>query len=339
MDGPLGQIRRYAGSELGRAGSHGMDHTERVFSLCRTIGEREQANLQILLPAALLHDIARPREKETGLAHETEGARMAAEFLGSIGYDAAIIPAIAAAIRSHRFSTDQEPEGLEAKILSDADKLDAMGAVGIARTFIRAGEHGGGIDDAVAHFHDKLLKLADCMYTSTGRQIAHERRGVLVAFLKELKQEHDPGAGESRDSREIHNLLVLIPGMDIQNIFRRIHEAPLDPQTGIRITRIIGDEHFSLFAAEIAPQTKLRPHYHESGIEIYQILEGTGTMKTGRQENGTTVWSEEFPVTKGDCFTIDEGMVHQLANPGTQPLSAAFVCPPSHLGDDRFFIL
>lgn len=338
MDDPLDRIHRHVEEIVGRAGSHGMDHTERVVSLCRTIGEREGADMQILLPAALLHDIARPREKETGLPHESEGARMAEEYVTAIGYDAGRIPAIAAAIRTHRYSTGEEPEGIEAKVLSDADKLDAMGAVGIARTFIRAGEHGGGINDAVKHFHDKLLKLADCMYTSTGRQIAAERHAVLVAFLKDLKQEHDPGAGESRDSREIHNLLVLIPGMDIQNIFQRIHEAPLDPQTGIRITRIIGDEHFSLFAAEIAPQTKLRPHYHESGIEIYQILEGTGTMKTGRQENGTTVWSEEFPVTKGDCFTIAEGMVHQLANPGTQPLSAAFVCPPSHLGDDRFFV-
>lgn len=191
MDGPLEQIRRYAGSVLGRAGSHGMDHTERVFSLCRTIGEREQADMQILLPAALLHDIARPREKETGLPHETEGARMAAEFLGSIGYDATLVSAIAAAIRSHRFSTGQEPEGLEAKILSDADKLDAMGAVGIARTFIRAGEHDGGIDDAVSHFHEKLFKLADCMYTATGRRMAKERHAVLETYLASLKQERE----------------------------------------------------------------------------------------------------------------------------------------------------
>jgi len=125
--------------------------------------------------------------------------------------------------------------------------------------------------------------------------------------------------------------------MDIQNMFQRVQEAPVDPQTGIRITRITGNDHFSLFAAEIAPQTKLRPHFHEKGIEIYQILEGAGTMKTGRQENGTTEWSEEFPVSRGDCFTIDESMVHQLANPGTQPLLAVFVCPPSHVGDDRFF--
>jgi len=191
MDETLDRIHRHVEEIIGRAGSHGMDHTERVVSLCRIIGEKEGADLRILLPAALLHDIARPREKETWLPHESEGARMAADYLNAIGYDAALIPAIAAAIRSHRFSTGDEPEGLEAKILSDADKLDAMGATGIARTFLRAGEHGGGIDDAVFHFHDKLLKLADGMYTGTGRQIAAERHAVLVSFLGALEQERE----------------------------------------------------------------------------------------------------------------------------------------------------
>lgn len=193
MNDPYEQIRRYAAATTGGDGSHGMDHTERVAALCRFIGEREGADLRILLPAAFLHDIARPREKETGLPHETEGARMAAEFLGAIGYDPLLIPPIAAAIRSHRFSTGEEPQELEAKILSDADKLDAMGALGIARTFIRAGEHGGGIDDAVAHFHEKLLKLSDRMYTATGRMIARERLGMLVSFLDTLEGERRVG--------------------------------------------------------------------------------------------------------------------------------------------------
>ena len=126
--------------------------------------------------------------------------------------------------------------------------------------------------------------------------------------------------------------------MDIQNLFRCVHEAPIDPQTGIRITWIIGDENFSLFAAEIAPQTQIRPHYHETGIEIYQIFGGTGTMKNGKKTGAGIVWHDEFMVGKGDCFTIDEGIVHQLANPGPEPLLAAFVCPPAHVGDDRFFV-
>lgn len=182
-------IYDYAAGILGQGGSHGMDHTERVVSLCRIIGKREEADLRILIPAALLHDIARPIEKEKGLAHEVEGARMAEEFLSSIGYDAALIPQVAQAIRTHRFTTVEKPAFLEAKILSDADKLDAMGASGIARTFLRAGEHGGGIDDAIAHFHDKLLRLHDTLYTASGRTIAEERHAFLVRFLATLESE------------------------------------------------------------------------------------------------------------------------------------------------------
>ena len=189
-------IHCYVKQVLGPSGSHGMDHTERVFSLCRFIGDKEDADMRILLPAALLHDIARPLERENGLSHETEGARIAGEYLTSIGYDPALIQPVTSAIRAHRFQSDVLPESLEAKILSDADKLDALGAMGIARTFLRAGEHGGGIDDAVSHFHDKLLKLKDRMYTKTGREIAEDRHTVLLAFLTELKKERGPLSGQ-----------------------------------------------------------------------------------------------------------------------------------------------
>ena len=191
MDTPIEKIRIHARSVLGEAGSHGMDHTERVTRMCRIIGEREHADMDILIPAALLHDIARPLEKEQGLPHEVEGAQMAETYLASTGYNPALIPAISAAIRTHRFRSDERPESPEAKILSDADKLDAMGAVGIARTFMRAAEHGGDIDDAVMHFHNKLLKLQDLMYTKTGRDIASERHAFLVTFLKALARETD----------------------------------------------------------------------------------------------------------------------------------------------------
>jgi uncharacterized protein len=169
-----------------------MDHTERVVSMCRLIGEKEHADLQVLVPAALLHDIARPLEKEKGLPHESEGARMAGEFLSSLHYDDARILAICAAIRTHRFRSEEKPASREAKILSDADKLDALGAVGIARTFMRAGEHGGEIDDAVFHFHDKLLKLKDLMYTNAARELAGERHAFLLSFLETLERERHP---------------------------------------------------------------------------------------------------------------------------------------------------
>jgi uncharacterized protein len=186
-------IRCHAKEILANAGSHGMDHTDRVTRMCRMIGKSEHADMEILIPAALLHDIARPLEKKNGLPHETEGARMAEEFLLKTGYHRELIPAITAAIRSHRFSSGEIPETREAQILSDADKLDAMGAVGIARTFMRAAEYGGEIDDAVSHFHDKLLKLKDGMYTQTGQRIATERHAILVSFLKNLHDEITPG--------------------------------------------------------------------------------------------------------------------------------------------------
>ncbi|NMB79701.1 MAG: cupin domain-containing protein [Methanomicrobiales archaeon] len=126
--------------------------------------------------------------------------------------------------------------------------------------------------------------------------------------------------------------------MDIHNIPDCIARAPLDPKGGIRITRVTGDETCSFYAAEIAVGTKLRPHYHRHGIELYQILSGTGTMKTGRKIGAVVRWDEKFSVGAGDCFTIAEGMVHQLANNGNVPLRAAFVCPVAHLGNDRFFI-
>ncbi len=189
MDPVHEQIRKDVRTALSRPGSHGFDHVGRVTALCMRIGRAEGADMAILIPAALLHDIARPLEKEQGIPHEQEGARMAEEYLASIGYDAAAIPAIAAAIRTHRFRSAEKPVSLEARVLSDADKLDALGAVGIARTFMRAGEHGTPIEDGIAHFHEKLLKLPGLMYTETGRQVAQERHAFLLQFLERLTEE------------------------------------------------------------------------------------------------------------------------------------------------------
>lgn len=171
------------------AGAHGFDHVERVTALCEQIGQEEHADMGILIPAALLHDIARPLEKTQGIPHEQEGARIAEKFLRSLPYTGGSIPAIAHAIRAHRFRSTEEPATLEARILSDADKLDALGAVGIARTFMRAGEHHGTMDDAVCHFHEKLLTLSDRMHTDTARKIAGERHALLSRYLAALNKE------------------------------------------------------------------------------------------------------------------------------------------------------
>ncbi|WP_292366718.1 MULTISPECIES: HD domain-containing protein [unclassified Methanoculleus] len=173
------------------SGAHGFDHTERVVRLCEHLGAHEGADMRILIPAALFHDIARPYEEETGVPHEEEGARMAESYLRSIRYPKDRIAAITHAIRAHRYSSGIAPETLEARILSDADNLDAMGAVGIARTFMQSGEQGRGIADATGHFHEKLLNLRDLMYTESARSLAEKRHAFLLAFLEALDDEMD----------------------------------------------------------------------------------------------------------------------------------------------------
>lgn len=182
-------IKEYVQRILYKPGSHGFDHTLRVTDLCHTIGIKEQANLDILIPAALFHDIARPVEKKTGIPHEKEGARIAGEYLTSIGYNDPYIPLIQHAIEAHRFSSDPVPVTLEAKILSDADNLDAIGAVGIARTFISSGERNSDIPDAVSHVYEKLLKLKDLMYTQTAEEIAMKRHNFLLYYMSVLENE------------------------------------------------------------------------------------------------------------------------------------------------------
>nr|WP_209631346.1 HD domain-containing protein [Methanofollis sp. W23] len=189
MDDEMDRMRAYVETALGASGSHGYDHILRVTRLCQVIGRVEGADMRVLIPAALFHDVARPLEEKRGLRHEEEGARVADAYLKGVHYDPALILAIAHAIRTHRYRSRATPETLEAKILSDADKLDAIGAVGIARTFLRAGEHGEGIQDAMGHIEEKLLKLKDLMYTGGARQIAEERHAFLIRFVENMEGE------------------------------------------------------------------------------------------------------------------------------------------------------
>jgi uncharacterized protein len=189
MDEKIDTIRHHIKDVFNQPGSHGLDHVLRVEYLCEVIGVEENAEMEVVLPAALLHDIARPLERQTGIPHEEAGARMAEDYLRSIRYREKSIRKIAHAIRTHRYRSIKKPETLEARILSDADKLDAMGAVGIARTFIRAGEHGGEISDAVDHMHNKLLNLNSLMYTETAKRLAEERHRYLCVFLETLERE------------------------------------------------------------------------------------------------------------------------------------------------------
>jgi len=189
MDDKIRTIRDHVKEVFDQPGSHGLDHVLRVVYLCEVIGKSEGADMRVVLPAAFFHDIARPVEEEQGIPHEEAGAQMAEAYLRSIRYDEERIPGITHAIRTHRYSTGKEPETLEARVLSDADKLDAMGAVGIARTFIRAGEHQGEIQDAIDHIHKKLLNLHSLMYTKTAKSLAEDRHRFLILFAETLTGE------------------------------------------------------------------------------------------------------------------------------------------------------
>ncbi|ASA77180.1 HD domain-containing protein [Thermococcus sp. 5-4] len=184
------RTREYARHFFEREGTHGFSHVERVLNLCMHIGREEGADLEVLALAALLHDIARPLESSGRVEdHAVEGARIARQYLRSLGYAEDKIEEVAHAIETHRFSRGPEPRTLEAKILSDADKLDAIGAIGIARVFMYSGEHGRDIEASLRHFEEKILRLKDLMYTETARRMAEERHRFTEEFIERIRRE------------------------------------------------------------------------------------------------------------------------------------------------------
>ena len=140
---------------------------------------------QIVALAALLHDA-----DDHKLFH-TENNANTRSFHAEYRVSEEMIDQICTAVNAVSFSRNRgkTPSTLEGKIVQDADRLDALGAIGIARTFAYGGEHGRPLQESVQHFHDKLLLLKDTMNTETGRQLAEERHAFLESFLRELREE------------------------------------------------------------------------------------------------------------------------------------------------------
>jgi mannose-6-phosphate isomerase-like protein (cupin superfamily) len=125
----------------------------------------------------------------------------------------------------------------------------------------------------------------------------------------------------------------------VNNLYKLIAATELDPEVGIRVGHLSGSEQFSFFGAEIGPQKVLSAHYHNSGDEIYLIIEGSGSMYLGELGgSGNVVWEPPFNINKGDCFTVGAGTVHQLCNNTDQKLIALFGCSKSHLSTDRVIL-
>ncbi|MFW9974356.1 MAG: HD domain-containing protein [Candidatus Thorarchaeota archaeon] len=170
-------------------GAHTLDHTRRVFALSIRIGKRMGANLKILGAAALLHDIGRQEEAITGISHSISSGDMSQEVLIRAGFIKSEIENVIDAIRTHRFSEMIEPNSLEGKILSDVDKLDAMGAIGVFRAIAQATSTNVGIEGFLSHADEKLLRLKDLMYTDGARVVAEERHRTLEMFVIQLREE------------------------------------------------------------------------------------------------------------------------------------------------------
>ena len=186
--------------------SHGLDHIERVVAATRRIGGEEGARPEIAIPAAWLHDCVMveknspDRSRASRLAAERAGA-----FLREIGYPEELIDPIRHAIEAHSFSAGIPPVTIEAKVVQDADRLDALGAVGLARCLMTGERMGLSLynredpfcadrepDDgrsAIDHFYVKLFRLPETMQTEAGRREALRRVRFLEEFLTQLKSE------------------------------------------------------------------------------------------------------------------------------------------------------
>ncbi|MDH5299097.1 MAG: HD domain-containing protein [Desulfobulbaceae bacterium] len=212
-DLPLGLGRtellaRIAASHCDQVGGcHGPDHSLRVHRTALHIGRQLGARLDILSAAALLHDIGRRTETASRgeICHAARGAEMARAILAELDYTPEAISAVAHCIATHRYRGSNQPKSLEAEILFDADKLDSVGAIGIGRAFLFAGQVGAKLhndngdirntdsysveDTAYREFRVKLCKVREKMLTSVGRRLAEERHLFMEIFFERLERE------------------------------------------------------------------------------------------------------------------------------------------------------
>ncbi|MBN1697876.1 MAG: HD domain-containing protein [Spirochaetales bacterium] len=190
-------------------GSHDWEHTMRVRTLADHIAEKEGADRTIVGLAALLHDIGRNREDESAgrICHAAEGANLARGILLRHGVEEAAVERIVHCIETHRFRDSKRPKTIEAMVVFDADKLDAIGAVGIGRAFLFAGEVGARLhnkdadientlpyteeDTAYREYMIKLRFIRDRMLTGEGRRLAGERHEFMERFFERLDREVD----------------------------------------------------------------------------------------------------------------------------------------------------
>ncbi len=202
------QLRKIAETYCdAEGGCHGPDHAQRVENTALYIGEHMGARLDILAAGAILHDIGRKKEtaQKGTICHAVYGAELARPILQKFNFENHDIEAICHTILCHRYRGKNLPQAIEAKILFDADKLDSIGAIGIGRAFLFAGEIGAKLhneqkdisgtksytidDTAYREFKVKMAKIKDRMLTPIGKKLAIERHAFMEIFFHRLDKE------------------------------------------------------------------------------------------------------------------------------------------------------
>lgn len=195
------ETKKFARTQLHPGDAHGWPHVERVLRNARRLHLSEGGNWDLIVLTVLLHDVGRREELESIMQNRSElrkseiehhaviSARKAREFLAKNSIPEEIITQVESGILTHSFSAGGRPETIEAKIVSDADKLDALGAIGIYRTIAFQVEAGTGLTGVIRHFHEKLLKLGKDLFTSTAKELAKKRTEYMQGWLSHLEEE------------------------------------------------------------------------------------------------------------------------------------------------------
>ena len=177
-----------ANSIMGCDPAHGWPHVARVYSYSKRIVENEgiRVDWRVLEASIALHDIGR---FTPGRGHHAEkSASLAVELLPSLGMGD-IVEEVRHAILAHSYSLGIEPKTLEAKVLSDADKLDALGAIGIARVIHTGCQMGRSFVESLSHFREKILRLPGRMYFDYSRSLAGRLAAVVESYVEALEEE------------------------------------------------------------------------------------------------------------------------------------------------------
>lgn len=186
------QVEAYAKEKLvTEVTAHDFEHTSRVYQIATHIGSKLNADIELIQVAALTHDII---DKKVSINIE-ESRDDVIQTLSSIGYKADFIEQVFCIIENMSFSSGKTPDSLEGKIVQDADRIDAIGAIAIARTFAYGGSMNrkiyeeGNPECSVAHFYDKLLLLKQGLHTNIAKRIAEKRHAYMEDYLTQFHDE------------------------------------------------------------------------------------------------------------------------------------------------------